>query len=173
MVFFSARFKDCDIFYVCVFVLFRSSIWLIYRCFLSLSAFSHSLLFSVRFIFLLFFFSSLGVMFLHLAHLFITLTEREKRKKTLTRNKKIKCKDLVFCVVLLFCFWGMDFFCNVLKIVNKKQRSLYEWRETIDVEMNVKQASKRERERENDSKFYGKSNPTINTKLSNTNIYNK
>lgn len=67
----------------------------------------------------------------------------------------------------------MDFFCNVLKIVNKKQRSLYEWRETIDVEMNVKQASKRERERENDSKFYGKSNPTINTKLSNTNIYNK
>lgn len=105
MVFFSARFKDCDIFCVCVFVLFRSSIWLIYRCFLSLSAFSHSLLFSVRFIFLLFFFFfSRCYVSASRTSFYNTHREREKRKKNIDKEQKNKVQRFGFlcCVVVLF-----------------------------------------------------------------------
>lgn len=102
--FFSARFKDCDIFYVCVFVLFRSSIWLIYRCFLSLSAFSHSLLFSVRFIFLLFFFFfSRCYVSASRTSFYNTHREREE-KKNIDKEQKNKVQRFGFlcCVVVLF-----------------------------------------------------------------------
>lgn len=89
--------------------------WFLFFSFIIFFSFHFAILYAIYFLLFL---------LLHLAHLFIT--------RKMNRHVKRSAKIWFFFFLslhILFCFWGMDSFCNVLKTSGRetKKKNSYEW----------------------------------------------